>query len=412
MSALETIARIGSQKPSDKEISLRKAWSSLKSRTSSYRRTNTSGCDCMTMNDFALNETKHIKELSNKLKSKTYKFNPLKVHLIPKGNGKDRVICIPTVMDRIVQRSALLYLEQRYAKYGKDSDISYGLKGVHEAVKNGTSFRKTHPYVYKTDVSSFFDKIERTRLEKEIKSKISARSLHWLLIAASRCEIEMCRPDKMRKIEKAGIKIKRGVRQGMPLSPFFANLFLADFDAVMVSKSKELNFKAIRYVDDLIFFAKDEDTCHKIHELCKLELEPIGLGIPPLSQDGKTRIYKPEEDSDFLGIALRRKKSGAYDAIIPEKQRLKIKERIMNLSDIAYLDKQGITITKVLSQFKNMTAGYAEAYKMCKDTEISSLINSMNQWYKKSKHKLYENLGLDVGILTDKQKLFLELKDR
>lgn len=86
----------------------------------------------------------------------------------------------------------------------------------------------------------------------------------------------------------------------MPLSPFFANLILKDFD-----KNIEANeYKMIRYADDLIIFTDSHSECLEIHEFCKNLLNTLELRIPEPGHDSKTKIYRPDETAEFLGVGL------------------------------------------------------------------------------------------------------------
>ena len=175
--------------------------------------------------------------------------------MIPKPNGKFRLICVPTIEDRIVQRALLLVLNQYYHKKF-DNGISYGFisqKTVKDAALQACMLRKTHQWVYKTDISAFFDNIDREKLIEKIKSFIKHRSLHKLLFLAVSREVQTTSLAQEKRIKKLGIQRGLGIRQGMPLSPFFANLFLESFD----NEIKATGLKAVRYADDLIFFCKN-----------------------------------------------------------------------------------------------------------------------------------------------------------
>ena len=103
----------------------------------------------------------------------------------------------------------------------------------------------------KTDISAFFDNIERVKLKGEIRKKIKISSLHKMIDDVIDLEIVTDDLSSNKKIRDAGIFEGKGVRQGMPLSPLFANLYLTDLDF----KIKQMGYWAIRYADDIIFFS-------------------------------------------------------------------------------------------------------------------------------------------------------------
>ncbi len=132
--------------------------------------------------------------------------------------------------------------------------VNYGFVsggGVEKAVSEAINQRAAKPWVFKTDITKFFDLINRDLLRAKLKALVRQTSAHPLLLSAIACEVIPTRRSEMEKLSKLGIKPGRGVRQGMPLSPFFANLFLADFDR----ESTERGIPMLRYADDLICFA-------------------------------------------------------------------------------------------------------------------------------------------------------------
>ncbi|MFM0382756.1 hypothetical protein PQQ71_05450, partial [Paraburkholderia dipogonis] len=93
---------------------LNDAWRTI-FRKASPRSRNSVGVDNVSLNDFRSDEKAHLNRLARDLRSKTFQFTSLRPHLIPKSNGKDRLICVPTVQDRVVQRALLDFLSVRYA---------------------------------------------------------------------------------------------------------------------------------------------------------------------------------------------------------------------------------------------------------------------------------------------------------
>ncbi|KVD38210.1 hypothetical protein WI84_12970 [Burkholderia ubonensis] len=121
------------------------------------------------------------------------------------------------------------FLSDRYADRFANK-ISYGFvkdRGVKKAVHDACEIRAKYGWVYKTDITSFFDSIDRLHLERALKAVIRERSLHPLLVQAIGCEIFATKGSVAKRINRLGIKAGRGVRQGMQLSPFFSNIMLA-----------------------------------------------------------------------------------------------------------------------------------------------------------------------------------------
>jgi len=133
------------------------AWREIYQNSSSASR-NTLGSDEISINDFEHHYKNHLAHLSRDLRSDKFQFQSLRPYLIPKPSGKFRLICVPTVRDRIVQRALVNYLSEKYRPQLANK-ISYGfIKGrsVKQAAKTGCALRASRPWVFKTDITAFF----------------------------------------------------------------------------------------------------------------------------------------------------------------------------------------------------------------------------------------------------------------
>src|SRR5690606_1442753 len=131
------------------------------------------------------------------------------------------VICVPPLQDRLVQRAVLEFLHIGDRLKLRNS-ISFGYvrdpdKTVRAAAKFACKERAARPWVYKTDISKFFDRIDRSHLAAAIEQACPSRPLRRLLTNAMHCEIGGASIAEERIILNAGIRTGVGVRQGMPL---------------------------------------------------------------------------------------------------------------------------------------------------------------------------------------------------
>ena len=270
------------------------------------RRQKSSGVDGITPTVFNKNLDSNFAVIRQEIQ-KGYQFSKLVAHLIPKHDGKrHRIICVPTVKDRLVQRLLVSYLAGRAKKLGIINEISFGFvcgkeKGAAKARKRAIELRNLYPWAYKSDISSFFDNLPRKRLYKEVAKTLNTPSLNRLLDGAINCEIDDSDSAVQRVLNREGIKRGRGVRQGMPLSPVFANIILRDFDKVFIREKLHI----VRYADDFIVLADSKKECIEIDILSRDILSKIGFEIPALGDlSGKTQICSPKESVEFLGLSL------------------------------------------------------------------------------------------------------------
>jgi len=385
---------------------LRAAWKDLYSRASSSSRF-TTGYDHQSLHSVLPHLDAELEKLSTELRREVFAFRPLRAVVVPKGNGKDRVICVPTVRDRIVQRSLLLYLKQdnrlrilNTASYGFIPDLPWPVKAASE---HACGLRKSHPWVYKTDISAFFDNIQRASLITKINVSVRAITIRRLLRDAVGCEIAGASGAKQKKIKALGIIEGQGLRQGMPLSPLLANFVLREFDQAMIRKGLHM----VRYADDLIFMADSEEDCHAIHSLCKTELAKLELKVPDLGPNSKTKIYPPPEPAEFLGVELA-KRGSDYILQVGKAVFDDIKAEILSYSDLAKLNREGIDIRRFGAKLTAIKGGYSPAYDYCANGDM--LMNSIDGWTRQAAQELFrKGFGVDLGKLTTEQAQFLGL---
>lgn len=361
------------------------------------------GIDGESLESFAQTLETHLAQLSSRLRSGRFEFGPLQPFLIQKDNGKNRLICVPNVGDRVVQRAILDYLTPKNGGWLANG-VSFGFVpdlGVPDAVKLAVKYRGMQPWVFKTDITAFFDRIDRKQLLDRVRSQLRQRSLHPLIESAIGCEIQ-AQSDKMRKSLRAmDIREGRGVRQGMPLSPFFANLVLAPFDRACT----ERGLAAIRYADDLIFFATSKMEAADIQDFCLRQLDALNLQIPALGSGSKTQIYGPDEPAEFLGVELRRAIGGGYEVAISPSHMQKIKQRIYSYGNLQELRMRDLDVTKFGNSLRSTVKAYGATYAYC--SNVQDLLNHLDSWQKVTMTNIVKALGLEPGNLTADQRWFL-----
>ncbi|MFC3532315.1 reverse transcriptase domain-containing protein [Vogesella facilis] len=381
---------------------LEQSWRGLFSSTRPTAR-NTIGIDGISINDFSTDPIAHLRNLSNHVRSPNFQFQKLKPHIIPKVNGKYRLICVPTVNDRIVQRSLLIFLSEKYQKQ-LANNISFGFikdRGIQKAARTACFYRTKKQWVLKTDIQSFFDNIDRNILAASIKRSIKEKSLHNILISASSCEIFSTSKSEKSKILALGIIEGHGIRQGMPLSPFFSNLILSPFDHIIIKKK----ILAVRYADDLIFFATSRSECEDIFQLCQESLSTLGLHLPSISSSSKSIIYEPDQPAEFLGLGLCKKTAEYKISLLPE-QREKIRQRILDLGSIKELLARKINLSSLGKAIDNRISGYLSAYDCCDN--IEDLERELHDLGMKVKRRvLFDELKIPYSSLSSEARRFL-----
>src|SRR5208282_4729918 len=262
------------------------------------------GVDGITPKIFNDNLNRHLRYLREEIRE-GYTYSALRVIPIEKKNSiKKRLICIPTVADRLVQRAVLKNIESKSMALGIINEVSFGFvketseikRGVHAARKAAVRLRQEYPWAFKADISAFFDTIQREDLIQRFKKSFRLTSVEPLVRGAINCEIDNSDPAIRRILYDNGIKEGIGLRQGMPLSPILSNFVLRDFDKAFGNRGYQL----VRYADDLLVLAGSMEECKRIEDFTISELGRLDLKV----SEAKTETCSPTEPVEFLGMEL------------------------------------------------------------------------------------------------------------
>lgn len=201
------------------------------------------GVDGESLETFRQDELNKLYKLWNRLSSGSYFPKPVKSVMIPKGDGKQRELGIPTISDRIAQQVIKDYLEPRMEATFVNQSYGYRpLKSAHQAVSAVSKNVRNYPWVVDLDIKSFFDEVDHEILMKALDRHVPE---DWVKMYIRRwLESPVSKPDGTLQ-EKNG----RGTPQGGIISPLLANVFLHYvLDKWLVKKDRSIAF--VRYADD------------------------------------------------------------------------------------------------------------------------------------------------------------------
>ncbi len=147
------------------------------------------GVDRVRAQSFASRLDDHVDRIRREIQQNKYRFEKLRIAPILKASGGYRIVAIPTVRDRLVQRALLRHLEAD-DRFKPVSPISYGFskeRTLTGAQRRAAHLRRDHPWVAQTDIIKFFDQIKRADVKNLLRKSVRSKVISELLCDAVDC---------------------------------------------------------------------------------------------------------------------------------------------------------------------------------------------------------------------------------
>jgi len=365
------------------------------------------GVDNVTIAMIEKNPRKYLYPLWNRLTSGSYFPPPVREAKIPKGEGKERILGIPTMIDRVAQDVIRAELEKIVEPTFHPSSFGYRPgKSQHDALRQCAINCWERWYVVDIDIKGFFDHIDHELMMRILRKVTDKRHIliyceRWLKAHVQTIE----------GIEKERFE---GSPQGGVISPLLSNIFLHEvFDSWMQREHSIMVFE--RYADDIIIHTRSMEQSRFILDKVRERLKQYSLTL----NEEKTKIvycyrtarfYKEDKDVpvsfDFLGFTFKPRKCSRADGqrfwgfrpSISKKSQKRILGEVKKLAIHRWINKD---IHYLATALAPKIRGWINYYGKFRLSELQPLFRALNKriarWIR-NKYRL-KTYGHSYGLM-------------
>ena len=361
-----------------------------------------SGIDGITPPVYESNLPENIQRLDTQLKAKRYRASTIKRVYIPKANGKQRPLGLPTVEDKVVQQSVSQILHSIW-----EADFlpnSYGYrpaKSAHQAVHSlALNLQyKGYGYLVEADIKGFFDHMDHDWLVTMLEQRIDDNALLTLIKQWLKARVKS--PDG--SISRSA----SGTPQGGVISPVLANIYLHYVLDLWFEKQVRPRLQGramlIRYADDFVVAFQYQRDAERFYQVLPERLSKFGLSVA----EDKTRLmrfsrFRPgrKHSFQFLGFEF------YWDTDFNKEPRLRRrtapKKQRETLSELYCWIKQmrSKPLQDWMPSLRRKLTGFRNYYGLPDNSRSlerlhSHVLNSLYKWLnRRSQRKSYDWRGL------------------
>ncbi len=315
------------------------------------------GVDDITVTEFAGQLKADWEAVKTSIETGTYQPQAVKRVTIPKLNGGERKLGIPTYMDRLIQQAISQELTKMYD--AGFSEHSYGFraeKNAHQALQKAREYiNEGYSHVVDLDLAQFFDRVNHDYLMNELSRKIPDKRVLKLIHKILRADIQE---------QGQSIPSKQGVPQGGPLSPLLSNIILDKLDKELEKRGHRF----VRYADDISIYVKSKRAGERVMESISTYIEKELKLKVNMEKSAVTRPWH----SKLLGFTFYHKK-GEKGISVHRKSITAYKDKIRLITSRS----KPYPMEERMMQIRRLNYGWGHYFKL---SEAKSVFGELDKW--------------------------------
>ncbi len=359
------------------------------------------GVDGVTIEQFEKDLKGNLYKIWNRMSSGAYFPPPVRAVAIPKKNGGQRILGVPTVADRVAQTVVKEMIEPALDEIFLADSYGYRPgKSALDAVGITRERCWKYDWVLEFDIKGLFDNIDHPLLMRAVRKHVTCP---WALLY-----IERWLTAPMLQEDGTLIERTRGTPQGGVVSPALANLFMHyTFDLWMARTFPHLRW--CRYADDGLVHCRSEKEARIVWEAlasrmaeCRLELHPTKTKIVYCKDDRRKSKYE-NIAFDFLGYCFRPRtvkgprSQTLFCGFTPAVSKPALNAMRSTIRDLKLRKRTQVMLDDIARELNPITRGWIAYYGQYTRSALYPLVRYIDQtlavWIKRKFKRFHHRLG-------------------